>query len=107
LMLGAYGWAFVKPIRKLFYNMSITLISVLVALVVGALETLSIVSDQLKLSGGVWDFVGNLNNNFGTVGAGIIVIFLLSWGISTIIYRIKKYDDLEVIRTTAPSPAGD
>lgn len=107
LMLGAYGWAFVKPIRKLFYNMSITLISVLVALVVGALETLSIISEQLKLSGGFWDFVGNLNNNFGTVGAAIIVIFLLSWGISTIIYRIKKYDDLEVTRTVTPSAIGD
>jgi nickel/cobalt transporter (NiCoT) family protein len=107
LMLGAYGWAFVKPIRKLFYNMSITLISVLVALVVGALETLNIVSNQLNLSGGVWDFVGNLNNNFGTVGAAIIVIFLLSWVISTIIYRIKKYDDLEVVRTATPSAAGD
>jgi len=103
LMLGAYGWAFVKPIRKLFYNMSITLISVLVALVVGALETLSILSSQLNLSGGFWGFVGDLNENFGTVGAAIIVIFLLSWGVSSIIYRVKKYDDLEVIRT-APSP---
>jgi nickel/cobalt transporter (NiCoT) family protein len=103
LMLGAYGWAFVKPIRKLFYNMSITLISVLVALVVGALETLSILSSQLNLSGGFWGFVGDLNENFGTVGAAIIVIFLLSWGVSSIIYRVKKYDNLEVIRT-APSP---
>ncbi|HEY7348999.1 MAG TPA: HoxN/HupN/NixA family nickel/cobalt transporter [Ktedonobacterales bacterium] len=107
LMLGAYGWAFVKPIRKLFYNMSITLISVLVALVVGALETLSIISGQLSLSGGFWDFVSDLDDNFGTVGAAIIVIFLVSWGISTIIYRVKKYDDLEVIRTAAPTAAGD
>jgi high-affinity nickel-transport protein len=107
LMLGAYGWAFVKPIRKLFYNMSITLISVLVALVVGALETLSIISSQLNLSGAFWDFVGELDNNFGTVGAAIIVIFLISWGISTLIYRIKKYDELEVVRTATPTAAGD
>jgi high-affinity nickel-transport protein len=107
MMLGAYGWAFVKPIRKLFYNMSITLISVLVAVVVGALETLSIVSNQLTLSGGFWDFVGNLNDNFGAVGVGIIVIFLVSWVISTLVYRVKKYDDLEVVRAAAPTVVGD
>jgi len=108
LMLGAYGWAFVKPIRKLFYNMSITLISVLVALVVGALETLSIISNQLNLSGVFWNFVGDLNNNFGTVGAAIILIMLISWGISTLVYRVKKYDDLEVIRSASSgAPAGD
>lgn len=107
MMLGAYGWAFVKPIRKLFYNMSITLISVLVALVVGAIETLSIVSDQLNLSGGFWDFVGNLSENFGTVGVGIIVIFLVSWAISTLVYRVKKYDELEVVRAATSSAAGD
>jgi high-affinity nickel-transport protein len=106
MMLGAYGWAFVKPIRKLFYNMSITLISVLVAVVVGALETLSIVSDQLHLSGGFWDFVGNLDENFGAVGVGIIVIFLVSWAISTLVYRVKRYDDLEVIRA-ASGTVGD
>ena len=107
LMLGAYGWAFVKPIRKLFYNMSITLISVLVALVVGALEAFGVLAQQLNLSGGFWDFIGGLNNNFGAVGAAIIVIFLISWGVSTLVYRIKKYDDLEVIRSATPSAAGD
>ncbi|HEX6778298.1 MAG TPA: HoxN/HupN/NixA family nickel/cobalt transporter [Ktedonobacterales bacterium] len=107
MMLGAYGWAFVKPIRKLFYNMSITLISVLVALVVGALETLSIISGQLNLAGPFWDFIGNLNDHFGEVGAGIVVIFILSWAISTLFYRIKKYDDMEVIKSAASSAAGD
>jgi nickel/cobalt transporter (NiCoT) family protein len=99
-MLGAYGWAFVKPIRKLFYNMTITLISVLVALIIGGLETLSIISGQLKLSGRFWDFVGNLTGNFGWVGVGIITIFLLSWLGSTLIYRIKRFDDLEVTRAS-------
>jgi nickel/cobalt transporter (NiCoT) family protein len=100
MMLGAYGWAFVKPIRKLYYNMSITLISVLVALVVGAIEALSIVAGELNLSGGFWDFVNGLSGgaNFGKVGAGIIAIFAVSWVISTIIYRVKKYDELDVRR---------
>ena len=55
LMLGAYGWAFVKPVRKLYYNMNITLVSVLVALLVGTIEALSVVVDQLKLTGPLWD----------------------------------------------------
>ncbi len=105
MMLGAYGWAFVKPIRKLFYNMSITMISVLVALVVGAIETLSIISGQLNLSGGLWDVVGDAGENFGAVGVGIVGIFILSWAISTIVYKIKKYDDLEAVTPATPGTA--
>src|SRR5437764_459945 len=104
LMLGAYGWAFVKPVRKLYYNLNITLVSVLVALVVGVIETLSIISSQLNLSGGFWDFVGNLSDNFGTVGYIIIGIFVVSWLVSTIIYKVKRYDDIEV--KAAPKPVG-
>ena len=96
LMLGAYGWAFVKPVRKLYYNMNITLVSVLVALVVGGIEALSIVSNRLNLGGGFWDFVGNLSQNFGTIGYLIIGLFVLSWLISTIVYKVRKYDDIEV-----------
>ncbi|MDQ2679525.1 MAG: HoxN/HupN/NixA family nickel/cobalt transporter [Candidatus Eremiobacteraeota bacterium] len=96
LMLGAYGWAFLKPMRKLYYNMVITLVSVLVALVVGGIEALSIVSGQLKLHGGLWDAVGSLSDHFGTLGFIIVGIFIASWIISTIIYRIKRYDDLDI-----------
>jgi len=107
MMLGAYGWAFVKPIRKLFYNMTITLISVLVALVIGGVETLSIIQGQLDLGGPFWSFVGNITggSNFGWVGVGIISIFVLSWILSTIIYRVNRYEDIEVIRAPAPPPA--
>jgi high-affinity nickel-transport protein len=92
LMLGAYGWAFVKPVRKLYYNLNITLISVLVALVIGTIELLSIISAQANLNGGVWDLINALDLN--TMGFIIIGIFLLSWITSTIIYKIKRYDDL-------------
>jgi high-affinity nickel-transport protein len=102
LMLGAYGWAFVKPIRKLYYNLNITLISVIVALVVGSIEALSIVAQELNLSGPGWDQVGKLNNNFGLVGVVIVLLFLASWAISTIIYKVKRYDDIQV--TLAPRP---
>src|SRR6266480_5664125 len=94
LMLGAYGWAFVKPVRKLYYNLNITLVSVLVALVVGTIEILSIISGRLNLTGGPWDYVNNLD--FGFLGIVIIGIFVLSWVISTIIYKVRRYDHIEV-----------
>jgi nickel/cobalt transporter (NiCoT) family protein len=106
MMLGAYGWAFVKPIRKLFYNMSITLISVLVALVIGTIEALSIIGGQFGLQGPVWDLVGAVGDNSGYVGAAIIAIFILSWLLSALIYRANRYDEIEVTPPSAPpSPA--
>ena len=68
LMLGAYGWAFVKPIRKLYYNLTITAVSVVVAVVVGGLEVLNLIGDQLGLTdaGGFWGAIGAINDNFGS-----------------------------------------
>jgi nickel/cobalt transporter (NiCoT) family protein len=95
LMLGCYGWAFVKPIRKLYYNLNVTLVSVLVAALVGTAEALSIIGPQLGYKGGLWDAVAQMSDNFGVVGIGIIGIFVLSWGISTAVYKIRRYDELE------------
>jgi len=99
LMLGAYGWAFVKPVRKLYYNMNITLVSVLVALLVGTIEVFSIIAMEFNLSGGMWDFIGNLD--FGLLGSVIIGTFIVSWVVSTIIYKVRKYDDIVVNVTPA------
>jgi high-affinity nickel-transport protein len=96
LMVRAYGWAFVKPIRKLYYNMIITLVSVIVALVIGGVEALGLIGRKLDLSGSFWDGIEALNENFGALGYLIIAIFLLSWMISVIVYRVKGYDDIEV-----------
>jgi high-affinity nickel-transport protein len=96
LMLGAYGWAFVKPMRKLYYNMVITLVSVLVALIVGGIEASSVIVDRMGLTGGLWDAVRSLSDNFGTVGFLIIGVFIASWLVSTAIYRLRKYDELEI-----------
>ena len=96
LMLGAYGWAFVKPIRKLYYNMTITLVSVIVALVVGGIEALGLIADQFHLGGTLWEGMRNLNGNFGALGYCIIAIFALSWMMSFALYRWKRLDDLEV-----------
>jgi high-affinity nickel-transport protein len=96
LMLGAYGWAFVKPIRKLYYNLTITFVSVLAALIVGGLETLGLLADQLKLDGPFWDLIGVINDNFGLLGYGIIGVFAFGWLASLVIYRVKRYDEIEV-----------
>jgi high-affinity nickel-transport protein len=98
LMVGAYGWALVKPIRKLYYNLTITAVSVIVAVVVGGLEVLNLIGDRLGLTdgGGFWGAVGAINDNFGTLGYVIIGIFVLSWLVSVVFYNLKGYDELEV-----------
>ena len=98
LMLGAYGWAYLKPIRKIYYNMTITLVSVAVALLVGTIEALGLISDHLKLEGKLWDAIGTLNDNFGTLGYVIIGIFAASWLVSMVLYRTRRFDELETSR---------
>ena len=93
LMLGAYGWAYVKPVRKLYYNMNITLVSIAVALLVGAVEALSVVATQLHFDGPVWRRLGDLNGNFGLLGFAIVGIFVVSWGLSTLVYKLRRYDE--------------
>jgi nickel/cobalt transporter (NiCoT) family protein len=97
LMLGAYGWAFAKPIRKLYYNLTITAVSVVVAVVVGGLETLNLIGDQLGLTdgGGFWGAIGAINDNFGTLGYLIVGIFIVAWLVSVVVYRVKRYDEIE------------
>ena len=103
LMLGAYDWAFVKPMRKLYYNLTITLISVIVALIIGAVQTLSLLSSKLHLAGGLWDGVGAVAEHFGLLGYVIIGVFVGAWLISHLIYRWKRFDELEV-RAVPPAP---
>jgi high-affinity nickel-transport protein len=96
LMLGAYGWAFVKPVRKLYYNITITFVSVVVALVVGAIETLGLWGQHFHLEGWFWGSVAKLNDNFGTLGYFIVGLFGLSWIASIAFYKWRRFDDLEL-----------
>ncbi|MGB6073997.1 MAG: HoxN/HupN/NixA family nickel/cobalt transporter, partial [Candidatus Acidiferrales bacterium] len=92
LMLGAYGWAFVKPIRKIYYNMTITSVSVIVALVVGGVEALGLLAGQFHLTGRFWNAVTKLNNNFGTLGYFIVALFALSWMVSVAVYKWRRFE---------------
>jgi nickel/cobalt transporter (NiCoT) family protein len=96
LMLGAYGWAFLKPIRKLYYNLTITALSVVVAVAIGGIETLGLIGDNLSLRGWFWDGIGALNDNFGLLGYAIIGIFVAGWMLSAIVYRFKRFDEIKV-----------
>ncbi len=95
LMLSVYGWAFVKPIRKLYYNLTITFVSVAVALVVGGIEALGLAVDHFELHGAVWNSVRGLNDNLGALGFIIIGIFVASWVVSITVYRLKRYDEIK------------
>jgi len=95
LMLHAYDWAFVKPIRKLYYNLSITLVSVVVAVVIGGIEALGLIGDQLGLRGMFWGGIGTLNDNFNTLGFVIIGVFVASWAISVAVYYGRGFDRME------------
>lgn len=97
LMVGAYGWAFVKPMRKLYYNLTITGVSVVVAVVVGGLEVLNLISGRFGLTGRFWRVVGAVNENFGVLGYLIVGIFVASWLISFVVYRVQRLDDVEVV----------
>ena len=96
LMLGAYGWAFVKPIRKLYYNMTITLVSVVVALLVGSIEALGLIAGRFHPKGVFWITVQKLDDNLGIVGYFIVGFFALSWLVAIAFYRWRRIDDLEL-----------
>ncbi|MDR3431656.1 MAG: HoxN/HupN/NixA family nickel/cobalt transporter [Rouxiella aceris] len=96
VMVGAYGWAFNKPVRKLYYNMTITATSVFVALFIGGLEGLGLIADKMDLPGSFWQGVASLNENMGLVGYGTVAVFILFWGLSVLNYRRKGYDKLSV-----------
>jgi high-affinity nickel-transport protein len=92
LMLGAYGWAFLKPARKLYYNVTITFTSVVIALVIGGVEGLQIIARHSGATGWVWNFANSLQlENWGFF---IIGLFILSWIGSMLLYKWRGYDRL-------------
>jgi nickel/cobalt transporter (NiCoT) family protein len=87
----AYGWAFAKPVRKVYYNITITGLSVAVALIVGTVELMSVLADRLRLHGGVWDWVANLDLN--VLGYGIVAMFVLTWAVALAVWRFAHIEE--------------
>jgi len=94
LMVGAYGWAFANPVRKLWYNLTITAVSVVVAVLIGGIEALGLVSDRLNLDGPFWATIRDLNGSLGDAGVVVVAAFVLCWIASALIYRWKRLDEL-------------
>jgi high-affinity nickel-transport protein len=87
LMVNAYHWAFVDPVRKLWYNLTITGASVVVALFIGSVEALGLIGEKLELSGHLWSAVAALNDSLANFGFVVIALFALAWLVSVALYR--------------------
>ncbi len=94
LMVRAYRWAFVRPARKLWYNLTMTGASVAVALVIGGAEALHLIGEKLELAGPFWRAVEAFNESLASLGAVVAALFIGSWVLSVAIYRWKRFDDL-------------
>lgn len=95
LMTGAYGWAFVKPVRRLYYNLTITSVSVVFAVVVGTIEVLGLLGERLESTGAFWDMIGKLNDNAEGVGFFIIGVFISIWIGAIVFYRSRRREEVE------------
>lgn len=87
----AYGWAFAQPVRKVFYNLTTTALSVFVALVIGSIELSSLAAEKLGLSGGVWDWLGAVDLN--TIGFAIVAVFALTWIAAIAVWRLGRIEE--------------
>lgn len=87
----AYGWAFSNPVRKIYYNITITGLSIAVALIVGTAELLCLLAEQFGWRGGIWDWIGALDLN--AVGFGIVGLFVLTWVVALLVWRIGRIEE--------------
>jgi high-affinity nickel-transport protein len=90
-MTHAYGWAFSNPIRKVYYNITVTSLSIVVALAIGTIELLQVMSTNLGLRGRGWDSVNSLD--FGTLGYAMVLLFIIVWAVSVSIWKVRRIED--------------
>ncbi|KAF9322203.1 hypothetical protein BG003_005366 [Podila horticola] len=105
IMVKAYGWAFVNPVKKLYYNFVVTLMGVVVAFVIGTAELLALLAEKLDLKGSFWDFFSMLSDHFGLIGYVILGTFIMTWIFAVVYYKYGPIKDLErkvvVVESTA------
>jgi high-affinity nickel-transport protein len=87
----AYGWALSRPIRKIYYNMTITGLSVAVALLIGSAELVSVLAGRLGLTGGVWDALAGIDLNL--VGYAVVALFVLTWAVAFAVWRLARIEE--------------
>jgi high-affinity nickel-transport protein len=89
-MSHAYGWAFSNPVRKVYYNITVTSLSVAVALVIGIVELLQVTAARLSLSGGFWAFLDDLD--FGHIGYAVVGMFVAAWAFSVVVWKARRIE---------------
>ena len=87
----AYGWAFSNPVRKVYYNITITGLSVVVALLIGSVELLGLLADQLGWRGGFWAWLGGIDLN--AIGFLIVGLFVLTWVVALLVWRYARLEE--------------
>ena len=90
-MSQAYGWAFSNPIRRIYYNITVTSLSVGVALLIGAVELLQVASSKFSLEDGFWAWLDNLD--FGTIGYFVVGLFVVTWAVSVIVWKARRIEE--------------
>src|SRR5437016_181679 len=90
-MSKAYSWAFSNPIRKVFYNLTVTALSVFVALFIGVVELSQLLIHFLKLQGGLYSFIGGLD--FGVLGLVIVVAFVVAWATAFTLFKVRRVEE--------------
>ena len=90
-MSHAYGWAFSSPVRKVYYNITVTSLSVAVALVIGTVELLQVAATKLQLESGFWTWLAELD--FGQLGYGIVALFVLTWAVSVAVWKTRRIEE--------------
>jgi high-affinity nickel-transport protein len=91
LMSRAYGWAFLKPVRKVFYNLAVTLLSVTVALAIGVLVLAGLVVERLGIESGPLVWMASLD--LGLVGFGMVGLFVLAWALAMAVWRFGRIEE--------------
>jgi high-affinity nickel-transport protein len=86
----AYGWAFARPVRKVYYNLTITGLSVFVAFFIGTVEILGLIEQEYRLAGGFWTFMGNFDIN--KAGFVVVGVFVLTWAVALAVWHFGKIE---------------
>lgn len=92
----AYGWAFSNPVRKIYYNITITGLSVAVALIIGTIELLGLMARQLGWTGGFWEWIGEVDLNI--VGFAVVGLFVLTWVVALLVWRVGRIEERWAVR---------
>ncbi|CAM5298768.1 HoxN/HupN/NixA family nickel/cobalt transporter [Streptomyces purpurascens] len=99
----AYGWAFSKPVRKVYYNLTITGLSVAVALLIGTVELLGLIAEQADLHGPFWDWVSGLDLN--VIGYVVVGLFVATWAVALLVWKAGRIEEKWTKGLAEPAPA--